>query len=58
MEMSIQSSSNYAETSFLKTQNLAKFGARKVKLGEAKDVLNDYYKQIKSPKYIGPEKKD
>jgi len=56
--MSIQSSSNYAETSFLKTQNLAKFGARKVKLGEAKDVLNDYYKQIKSPKYIGPEKKD
>ena len=54
VNLSIQSSQNYAQSSFLKTQNLQKFGARKVKLNEAKEVLNDYYNQIKSPKYDGP----
>jgi hypothetical protein len=32
VSLSIQSNSNYAENSFLKTQNLKKFGAKPIKL--------------------------
>ena len=33
---------------------MKKFGAQRIKINEAKDVLNDYYSKIKSPKYDGP----